>query len=376
MKKSVLLIVRWPISGIRNYLRYVYQTDDFADYHFTIVAPDLDFSRYFGDYLPQHQFTFRVAENSTFGLLKETRSALAESDFDLVHSHGFTSVVAAVLPAKLAGKKHLLTVHDVFQPGQFCHWYAPLKKWALTRLFRQTDKLLTVSDDCEQNLYEFLPGMRGANVRAILNGVNSTHFQQAEEVDLAAEFPNCQDRFLIGFMGRFMSQKGFRYLIEAIAILAEDESLPVKPLVVAFGGVGGFVREDRAFIESKDLQDYFFFHPYTDNVGGSMKGLDVMAMPSLWEACGLLAMEALCAGVPLVATNCIGLREVLKDTPAWQVAPRDANAIAGALKELMLQPELRQTFTDYADTACDRYDVRHAAKALADTYRQLEGGRS
>ncbi|GAA5218530.1 glycosyltransferase family 4 protein [Corallincola platygyrae] len=372
MKKSVLLVVRWPISGIRNYLRYVYQTPYFEDYHFTIVAPDLDFSRYFGEHLPDSRFSLKVAENSLKGLMKATKQALSEQEYSLVHSHGFTSAVAAVMPAKLAGKKHILTVHDVFQPGQFRHWYAPFKKWALTRLFRQTDQLLTVSEDCEQNLYEFLPGMRGAPVKPILNGVNSQHFKEAVAVDLGEESPQCKDRFLIGFMGRFMSQKGFRYLIEAIETLSKDDSLPKKPLVVAFGGMGGFVREDRAFIEAKDLQDYFFFHPYTDNVGGSMKGLDMMAMPSLWEACGLLAMEALCAGVPLVATNCIGLREVLKDTPAWQTEPRSANQIADAIKELMLQPEKRQVFEDYAQTACDRYDVSNAAESLADSYVSLE----
>ncbi|TCI04442.1 glycosyltransferase family 1 protein [Corallincola luteus] len=376
MKKSALLVVRWPISGIRNYLRYVYQTPFFDDYHLTIVAPDLDFARYFGEYLPTHQFRLKIADNSLKGLMLATHHALREQEYDLVHSHGFTSAIAALLPTKLARKKHLLTVHDVFQSGQFKSWYGPLKKWALTRVFRQTDQLLTVSEDCEQNLYEFLPGMRGANVKAILNGVNSEQFKQATAVDLALEYKECQGRFLIGFMGRFMSQKGFRYLVEAIAELAEDDSLPCKPLVVAFGGMGGFVREDRAFIEARGLDQYFFFHPYTDNVGGSMKGLDLMAMPSLWEACGLLAMEALCAGVPLVATNCIGLREVLKDTPAWQTDPRNAKQIALAIKSLMRNPEERQAFTDYADTACDRYDVRHAAKALVDTYCQLEGGRS
>ncbi|RCU45155.1 glycosyltransferase family 1 protein [Corallincola holothuriorum] len=375
MKKSVLLIVRWPISGIRNYLRYVYQTPYFNDYEFTIVAPDLDFSRYFGEYLSSSRFTLKAAEASLKGIAKATRAVMAEKDFDLVHSHGFTSSVATVIPVTLAKKKHILTVHDVFQPGQFHAWYAPAKKWLLTRIFRQMDHVTTVSKDCAENLYEYLPGMRGAPVTPILNGIDTEYFKQSTAIDLQREYEQCHGRFLIGFMGRFMSQKGFRYLIDAIASLSKDKTLPSKPLIVAFGSVSGFVREDRALIEEKGLNEYFTFLPYTDDVGGSMKGLDMIAMPSLWEACGLLAMEALCAGVPIVATNCVGLREVLKDTPAWQVEPRNAEQIADAIRSLMLNPEQRTRFEAFADIACTRYSVDSAAKALADVYLKVESSK-
>jgi len=59
--------------------------------------------------------------------------------------------------------------------------------------------------------------------------------------------------------------------------------------------------------------------------------LDVVVMPSLSEACPLLAMEAMVVGVPVIGSNCIGLREVLSHTPSVMVPPEDSLALAKAL---------------------------------------------
>jgi glycosyltransferase involved in cell wall biosynthesis len=93
-------------------------------------------------------------------------------------------------------------------------------------------------------------------------------------------------------------------------------------------------------------------------------------MPSLWEACGLLAMETMVAGVPLIGTNCIGLREVLRDTPAVAVSPRDSVSLANELFDEMNSPSTTKAL-EFLEEASRRFDVRKQAKELEDILLEL-----
>jgi len=80
-------------------------------------------------------------------------------------------------------------------------------------------------------------------------------------------------------------------------------------------------------------------------------------MPSLWEACGLLAMEAMVSGVPLVGTNCIGLREVLKETPCRMVPLGDSSALAEAIAIEMENPS-KLIAQEFSRVASERFDAK------------------
>ena len=81
-------------------------------------------------------------------------------------------------------------------------------------------------------------------------------------------------------------------------------------------GWGGFIREEQVEIKRRGLENNFHFLPFQENPARAIRGVDVVVMPSLWEACPLLPMEVLVAGVPVIGTDCVGMREVLLDTPA------------------------------------------------------------
>jgi glycosyltransferase involved in cell wall biosynthesis len=163
-------------------------------------------------------------------------------------------------------------------------------------------------------------------------------------------------------MGRFMSLKGFMFLVEAIAILSQRHNLPRKPVLLAFGQ-GGFIREEKEYISNTGLESVVRFMPFTDDPAATLRGLDVLAIPSISETCPLLPMEAMVAGVPVIGTNCIGLREVLNDSPCITVPARDSKALARALEDEMISPSLEkaQNFISCASTS---FDVRHRAKQL------------
>jgi glycosyltransferase involved in cell wall biosynthesis len=233
------------------------------------------------------------------------------------------------------------------------------------------DIIHSVSYDAQENLLDYFPGLagRGGKCVVIRNGIEVDLFAESAARDLRSELCVGSNVFLIGFLGRFMAPKGFGYLVDAIEILKREFNLPKHPLVLTFGE-GGFIREEKQAIIDKGLDRFFRFMPFTPNVAGTIKGLDVVVMPSLWEACPFQPMEALASGTPFIGTDCIGLREVLRATPATVVPKANSMALAKALLKQM-EHERKREFKAFMVDAGERFDVRKTRQGLLELYDRM-----
>ena len=351
-------MVRWPVGGIRTYLRYVYRKFSKNDWEFTIIAPDLEEVHILiNEDLNEQDIRFipvDASKNIIFFIFRIV-SAIKSQRFDIVHSHGFTSGTFAALPAALFNTYHIITSHDVINDEQFKGIKGILSKKILGNLFSLANTIQSVSMDAQNNLLSHFPrlGKTPGKCIVVQNGIEVKRFIHAIPRNLRGELQLGPEYFLIGFLGRFMSQKGFRYLIDAIEIIKNDKSIQRKPLVLTFGE-GGFAEREKRNIAKRQLDQFFRFMPFASNVASTIKGLDVVVMPSLWEACGLLAMETLACGVPLIASDCIGLREVIRNTPT-KVSPKgDASKLAEQIKAEMISSS-RDLFQDFHKKAADLF---------------------
>lgn len=372
-KRRVLLVARWPVGGIRTFIRYVYRKFDPSRWRFTLLAPDVAEMRVLIDDLSDLDIRFVSVEENPSVIsfaLKVTRELMC-GRYDLVHSHGFTSGMCAALSAKMSCTTHLMTSHDVINENQFVGTKGKLKKIVMGRLLDLIDTIHSVSHDAENNLLLYFPALARRKGRCIVipNGIEIERFKDGVPRDLRSQLDLDEKVFLIGFFGRFMSQKGFRYLVEAIELLRLDKSLPKRPVVLTFGD-GGFVREERQAIQERGLEKHFCFMPFESNVAGAIKGIDVIAIPSLWEACPLLPMEVLSCGTPLIASDCIGLREVVRGTPAKVVPKADSAGLAQALvKEIRMCS--KESFKAYCTEALSRFDVNRTRLEIENIYNRM-----
>ncbi len=297
---------------------------------------------------------------------------LMQHRFDLVHSHGFTAGICAALPARLSHTVHLITLHDVLNANQFFGIKNKLKKRGMGIILSMIDVVHSVSHDAKSNLLEHFPGFAHQKEKLVVipNGIEVERFIGAAPRDLKGELGLDRDIFLVGFLGRFMPQKGFCYLVDAIEKLHQcPSSLSKKCLVLTFGE-GGFFREEKQAAKARGLEKYFRFMPFTSNVASTIKGLDIIIMPSLWEACPLQPMEALVCGTPIIGTNCIGLREVLRDTPAKVIPTANADALAQALFQEMQTGSI-EPFISFREEAIKRFDVKKQATSLQALYKKI-----
>lgn len=379
-KKCVLLIVRWPVGGVRTFIRYVYRNFDPSIWHFTIIAPDVAEMKVLVEDLADmdiHYVPVRgIPQDGSSGFGKMLRSValqLVQRRYDLVHSHGFTSAMCSAIPAFLRRTPHVMTSHETLNDKQFSTFKGKVRRMGMTRFFCFIDKIHSVSHDAQVNLFEYFPSLKRKKEKCVVihNGIEVARFLEAEPRDLRAELSLGMDVFLIGFMGRFMAPKGFRYLVDAIEILLKEKGLSRKPLVLTFGE-GRFERQEKEAIKGRGLEENFIFMPFTPNVAGTIKGLDVVAMPSLAEACPLLPMEVLVCGTPIVGSDCLGLREVLEGTPAKVVPKADAGALAMALQKEMTACSKDQ-FEDFQESAARKFDVKWTCFEIEKLYGRVGG---
>lgn len=370
MIKRVLAVIRYPVGGIRTHILYTYPHLLELGYRFTFVGPSDETFDYFRGSVESwegSEFIGAPVKRNKYHFRATVRNLLKERNFDLIHSHGLTAGVDSVLANLGIGRPHIITSHDVIRANQFPGALGYLKRIVLAQILRRANVLITVSNDAHENHIEYMPGItrEPCKLAVIPNGIDVSRFENLDAIEpfgLRKQLGIGDDVFLMGFLGRFMEQKGFLILVDALHRLVSQGS-PRKFHVVAVGS-GDFVREYKAeVIKRTPLENYITFLPAVSDALPILKELDLLLMPSLWEAFGLLAAEAMCMGLPVLGSDCIGLREVLRDTPCRMSHAADSSALANAIQDA-LDNNWRDKAAAYAPVACRKFDVRKASEQL------------
>ena len=367
---DVLVFVRHPAGGIRTYISYVYGSSGLHIDNLYVLSPEAHQLKGILEPIPAFRKHIQ-AESNIRSLLQVLWEALRARRPDILHSHGFTAGVLAAAPARLLGIRHIVTTHDVFLDGQFSGISGLLRKFLIGRFLSMATVINPVGEDAANNLVDTYPHLaKKEKVVPIRNGIAVERFQTNEVRDVRGEGAVPEQALLVGFFGRFMAQKGFGTLVNAVEQWNRDSDS--RPLHVACFGWGGFIREEQASLRSRGLEDFFHFFSSTDEMGAALRGVDAVVMPSKWEACPLLPMEAMVAGVPVIASDCIGLREVTKNTPALMFSKGSDVELLSQLRHFDRESNLiKTTAKNFRKEAAQRFSVDSTAAALQSLYSRL-----
>ncbi|HQZ37453.1 MAG TPA: glycosyltransferase family 4 protein [Vicinamibacterales bacterium] len=371
MPVRILNVVRFPIGGIRSYLRYTYSQLDTEAYSSTVLTIDLPEARLLQTGmapLAVDLVTVPVRQ-ATRGLAVAAHGLVRTRQFGLVHSQGTTAALVSAPSARLYGVPHIVTLHETFRADQFSGLLGEAKRRILAQVFSRVHGVITVSRDARQNLLQHIPLRAEAadRVQVIRNGVSVNRLVQ-ESIEFA---PHLRARWqiepgvvVLGFIGRFMPEKGFGVLVEAVRRLRERAQQLPRFVVVAVND-GAFVREYKQQISDWGLESSFIFTGFQATAAGTLTELDAVIMPSLREACPLVAMEAMVLGCPLIASDCLGLRELTAGSPSLQSVAGDSASLAEAMERFLLsRPAVRELATSYVEAARLAFDSSRAAESL------------
>ena len=297
--------------------------------------------------------------------IKALKKLVVEEDIDLIHSHLLGSNVYGALLALISRKPMIATFHgavDVAAKERFLK-----AKFFLIGL--GASKIVSVSRRLQEELCSRtrLPPKK---LKLIYNGVDSSRFQMEARGNLKAELGLPSDSTLVVSIGNIRPAKGYEYLVEAASSLAErDQS--VNFIVV------GHQRKDLMdrLIEQQEKSSKppkIHWLGFREDVGNILCQADVFLLPSVSEGFSISTVEAMMAGVPVIATRSGGPEEIISSAEVGYLIPtRDPSAIVNAIDALKA-PETRQKLIQEArKVASEKFGLRAMLSEYRGLYQQL-----
>lgn len=169
------------------------------------------------------------------------------------------------------------------------------------------------------------------------------------------------DVLALGFLGRLVLEKGLDLVAEVTRELTR-RGVPHKLLVVGDGPARGWLEEhvpDAAFAGFQA----------GDALGRAVASMDVFLNPSVTETFGNVTLEAMAAGVPVVAARATGAIDLVREgVTGFLVPPRDAPAYADAIARLAADPPLRRAMGEAGHADAAAYEWTRVNDAVIDTY--------
>lgn len=178
---------------------------------------------------------------------------------------------------------------------------------------------------------------------------------------------------VLGTACRLVSIKGLEHLIRAVSLLRAE--LPEIRLEIAGSG------PEQAALEKEmrrlELQDHVTFLGWRTDLAALLPRWDVFVLPSLDEGLPIAALEAMAAGLPVVATAVGGVPELVEDgRTGWLVPPGNAEALAGRIRQLLLDPErARGMGTTGAAHARAQFSAERMVSSIEKLYGELLAAR-
>jgi glycosyltransferase involved in cell wall biosynthesis len=220
--------------------------------------------------------------------------------------------------------------------------------------------IVTNSHATRRIMLDSAPWLHPERTSVIHNGIDPRPFREGPPADLGLP----AGAVVVGFVGRFVEWKGVLTLADAWRSVADR--LPGVHLVLA--GAGEVEGEMRARLDGVERVHWIGFR---NDVAAVMKALDVLAFPSTMEGFGIAAMEAMAAGVPVIAARAAALPEVVAhEREGLLVPPRDPVALAGAIERLATDAALRGRL---GAAGRERVDREFTVDWMVDQYEHVLG---
>ncbi len=275
-------------------------------------------------------------------LYPKVRALLAREQFDIIHLH---EPMAPILPLCVLEFSHSVNVgtfHASYARQHLYRFTSPIiKRWQ-----QKLHGNIAVSPAARRYVNNTFPG----DYEIIPNGIDFKHFSAN-----VAPLPQYLDGKLnILFVGRLEKRKGLQYLLEAYSKLRWE--IPNTRLIVV--GPGNPDKESYRILSSHNLQDVDFVGRVSyDDLPRYYASADIFCSPATGaESFGIVLLEAMSAGKPVVASDIEGYRGVVTEGEHGLLVPKkDSNALADALGRLARDPELRSKLGGQGKRSAEDY---------------------
>ena len=319
--------------------------------------------------LPFERLPFK---SNNFKAYKKLKEIINKGEYEIVHCH---TPVASVLTRKAARKMRKRIGTKVIYTAHGFHFYkgAPLKNWLIyypieKRYAKDTDILITINEEDYAIAVRKLKAKRIEHVHGI--GVNPKKFMidisESERDEKRANFTVQPLDFLITYVAELNNNKNQMMLLEAMKKIVVE--YPNIKLLLAGDGVNKEKYEK--YIRENKLQSNVLLLGYRTDIPMLLKISDLYVATSKREGLPVNIVEAMIAGLPVVATDSRGQRELISDGEnGYVVKIGDVDDLAAKIKNIYLDYRIRERITDGARVTVEPYLFENVLKEMKNIYK-------
>ena len=311
---------------------------------------------------------------------------------DLVHSHTWYANGAGHLASLLHGIPHVVTAHSLeplrpWKAEQLGGGYR-VSSWIEKTAFEAAAKVIAVSEGMRQDILRSYPALDPGKVDVVYNGIDLDRWKPVDDPELVRSLGVDPNRPSVVFVGRITRQKGLPYLLKAAAKLPKDVQLvlcagaPDTPEILAEvkAGVAALQKKRSGVVWIDRLLSQY-------ELSAILSKASTFVCPSVYEPLGIVNLEAMACGAPVVGTATGGIPEVIVDGVTGRLVPieqladgtgtpvdpdRFVDDLAATLNEVLANPELARRMGESGRQRAEReFSWARIADQTQAIYRSL-----
>lgn len=296
---------------------------------------------------------------------KETKKLIRDGDFDIIHCHTpIVSVFARLAAHKLRrekGTKVIYTAHGF-------HFYngAPKKNWILyfgieKILARMTDILITINNEDYNRAIKYFHAKQIVRTNGVGIDTDKIFSYKCDRQYIRREIGASDNDTVLVSVGELNNNKNHIKVIEAISKCKN------KKIHYVICGIGYARNKLLAASNECGVSDRLHLLGYRNDIIAILKSSDIFVFPSIREGLSVALMEAMAAGMPVIASKIRGNVDLIDENKGGFLCNRfDADCLSKAIDAMTSDGELRQQMGEYNKNKIQAYDKKIVYKQLSD----------
>ena len=280
-------------------------------------------------------------------IVKELRN-----NYDVIHVHLFPMLYWVAFANLFAKRKLVYTEHSTYNKRRNKWYLAPFERWAYSRY----TKIISISDQTASNLKSWL-NVDGGDKRFVVinNGVNLNEFKDCAH---EKEYPHA-----LIMVARFVPAKDQETVIKAMTLLGEDVHL-------IFVGDGEKIDVCKSMAKDLKVDDRVHFVGTQPDVPRWIGRAEIGIQSSHWEGFGLTAVEMMAGGLPVVASDVEGVKQVVEG--AGVLFPHgDYEKLAEIVKKLLSDRSYYEVVKRKCIDRSKMYDINTMVESYMNVYKDV-----
>jgi starch synthase len=338
--------------------------------------------------------TLRGANPALQAVAVGAAMADAVSGTSLVHSHTWYACLAGSLAQRLHGVPHVVTAHSLellrpWKADQLGGGYR-LSSALEENALRTADRIIAVSRAMAQDITRLHPGLDPGRISVVHNGIDTEAFAPDHGTDQLELFGIPTDRPIVACVARISRQKGLEHLLRAARHFVPGTRLVVVAQSADTAQQRAEFAEGVAALRAQGHACHWISGPFPRRaLVQLLSHARVFVCPSVYEPLGIVNLEAMACGTPVVASATGGIPEVVGEGRTGMLVPLRSDATSGGqpdeplvfakdlaarVNALVEDPDTaRRMGEEGRRQAVRNFSWRHAARQVRDIYTDLVG---